>query len=105
MINPTPWAIEFSSTGSGRINAVTDANGGDVRLSGVSTTNGLEAAQTTARVVRAVNSFDEMAAALRTARSQLVTLSGDPGDDADGDQIQAAVLGVIDAALAGADPA
>lgn len=80
MSNPTPWTIEFSSTGSGRINAVTDANGGDVRLSGVSTTNSLDAALTTEVVVRSINAFEPLVLALQQCAHELGSIHGAGAD-------------------------
>lgn len=51
-------------------------------------------------VVRAVNSHEALIKALETARSQLITLGGNPNPEVkDSDKIQAAVLMTVDAAL------
>jgi len=52
-------------------------------------------------IVRACNAHDALVSALETARRQLVTLGGEPiQDDEDANQIQAAVLFVVDEAIA-----
>ena len=51
-------------------------------------------------ILKAANAHDEMLSALDTARSQIILLGGDPSTSVYGDQIQQAVLDVIDAAIA-----
>lgn len=53
-----------------------------------------------AHIVRCVNAFPEMVDALTSARTHLITLGGDTRGMEGGDEIQAAVLDLVDAALA-----
>ena len=110
MPKPTPWSVKADDrTEADRFgNAYEYIGGWDIFAADGTEIVGCEGIladdeEQANHIVRAVNAHEGLLDALHTARIQLVTLGGDPGEDKDGDQIQAAVLNVIDAAIAKAE--